>query len=391
MNSLASERGSLTLSTDQGGENPGSASKILFVAHAANWSGSTISLHLLVKHLKRRYDVTVLVPRTGVFVDVLQREGVDVIEFRPLTRVAIPELFRLIRREGVSLVYGNNGSERACRNALIAAKLARVPFVAHYRTMPDGHSPLRDLYLNLADAVVTVSHACADILRGRVRATKLTVVWNGIEASAFSPLAEAEREHLRQDLGVPGGATLAVSVGSIKPIKGQHWAVRALAQARREDADLCVLLVGPTRSRRYLDRLRELARNAGVEERVRFVGFRKDIPKILSASDVLLHTATSEAFGRVLIEGMAARLPVVAFSCDGIAEVVEDGVTGYLLPPGDLDGLGERLTTLTSNSTLRARMGEAGRQRVVKRFSASRTARQVNHVIDDVLAPKLVG
>ena len=126
----------------------------------------------------------------------------------------------------------------------------------------------------------------------------------------------------------------------------------------------------------------------GLEHRMTLLGFRRDITRLLSISDFLVHTAVSEAFGRVVIEAMAAGLPVAAFDTDGVAEIVLCGQTGLLVPKGDTGALAASLAQLASDPALRGRLGQQAQRRAQDLFSAEGTARGVRDVIEQVVGER---
>jgi len=358
--------------------------RVLFVSYTADWTGPTNSLLLLLTYLRNRYDVAVLLPGQGLFSEALTREQIPFFSLPDLTKRSIPAIFRLIRRERFDLVYGNS-THGSSRNALIAAKLAGVPFICHVRAMATGRPWLSSLFLNFADAVVTVSQACADSLRGRVFSHKLHVVYNGIEVADFDGW-EATRSLVKAELNLAGEYPMLISVGHLKPVKGQHYAVQAVAQAIERAGPLDLLLVGShNRDEEYVRRIKTLITTLGLAERVRLTGFRDDTLILLSLADIYIHTSLEEAHPRSVLEAMAVGLPVVAFAVDGVAETVVNGKTGYLAPPARISDMAEAILKLVANPSLRAQMGREGRHRVETCFSASITAEKVARIIDSQL------
>ena len=122
-----------------------------------------------------------------------------------------------------------------------------------------------------------------------------------------------------------------------------------------------------------------------LQDRIHLLGLVRDIPELLASADIFLHTSKSEAHPRVLLEAMAAGLPVVAFSVEGNLETVVDGETGYLLPFGDIRGMAAAVRTLLESPELAAEMGRKGRERVRGNFTAAQTADRVALIIDGVL------
>ncbi len=359
--------------------------RILFVSYTADWTGPTNSLLLLLKNLRNRYDVSVLLPGHGLFSEAVATQKIPFFSFPSLGKGSIPAIARLIRRQRFDLVYGNNvgGSSR---NALIAAKLARVPFICHVREMATGRPRLRYAYLNLANAVVPVSQSCSEALGGRVANRKLRVVHNGIDLGEFGLDVATARQCLQKETGIPPDSTVWLNVGHLKPMKGQHYAVEAFAQATRRRKDVHLLLVGSlTRSPEYVGHIKTMIGQLGLVDRVQVLGFRKDTLRLVQAADLCVHSSLDEAHPRAVLEAMAAGLPVVAFAVDGVRETVVDGKTGYLVRQGDVSALAESMSKLTNDRALRMQLGLNGRRRVEQRFSAISTADKVAHIIEETL------
>ena len=357
--------------------------RILFVSYTADWTGPTHSLLLLLKHLCYRYDVAVLLPGQGVFLEALGREQIPYFSLPTLDKSSILDITRLIRRERFDLVYGNS-HDGSARNALIAAKLAGVPFICHIRSMVNGKPWRRSAHLNLADAVIAVSQACANALRGRIlNSNKLNVVHNGIDFDTLGLVTPIKLGCLRQALKIYGERPVLISIGHLMPRKAQEYVVQAMAGVIASGADLDLVLVGShDRDRNYVEHVKTLIDELELGPRVRLTGFRQDAQVLLSLADIYIHTSLNDPHPRSVLEAMAAGLPVVAFAVDGVAETVVDGQTGYLLSPGDVPGMAGAIQRLVMNPSLRAEMGKEGRRRVETCFSASLTAEKVSRIIE---------
>ena len=287
----------------------GSRPKVLFVSYTADWTGPTNSLLLLVKHLRNRYDVAVLVPGQGLFSDSLASEGIPFFSLPGLTKRFIPAIYRLIRREHFDLVYGNT-THSSSRCAIAAAKFARVPFICHVRGLQTESPWLTRAVLNLADAVVAASRATADCLQSRVSESKLKVVYNGVDVGNFASAGEMVRVRLRQELGLNEGDLTLVKVAHLRPLKGQEYALQAMAQCTHNGLGINLLLVGHlNRDRRYVQQIRALRDQLGLNDKVRLLGFRQDVPALLSLADINIHTSSSEAHPRATLEAMATHQP----------------------------------------------------------------------------------
>jgi glycosyltransferase involved in cell wall biosynthesis len=178
-------------------------------------------------------------------------------------------------------------------------------------------------------------------------------------------------------------------IGRIARWKGQHIFVEAFSKASLPgDARALVVgapLFGPDEEE-YLAELHELVRARGLGGRVRFTGFVDDAASVLDELDALVHASSiPEPFGQVVVEGMAAGVPVIAAGAGGPLELIADGIDGLLCPPGDVAALAACLTRLGEDSGLRHRLGAAGRKRA-EQYSPSDAAARVRDVYEDVLA-----
>lgn len=368
--------------------------KLLFVSHSAEWMGPTKSLTLLLEHLGGRRQVAVLAPGRGRFTDEMERLGIRVLTLPSLTKWRLPEMVRIVRRGRFDLVYANN-TRGPARLAFLAARLNRKPFVCHVRAMEWEKSWSQLGYLRLADAVVAVSAACAESVKRFVRPERLHVAYNGVPS--FEPEADAGAgSRLRARLGLPADAVVLLSLAHICPRKGQDRALEAMEaiHARCPQAHLC-LAGSVTRDAGYVSRLRARTAGLGLNDHVRFLGFRDDVGELLRGADLFVHTALADPHPRSVIEAMAAGLPVVAFAVDGVAETVEDGVTGRLAHPGDSRELAQLVVSLLEDRPAARSLGQAGRRRARETFSAAATAGRIGSIIDGVLeargAPRPAG
>ncbi|KIX84467.1 glycosyltransferase [Thermus filiformis] len=168
------------------------------------------------------------------------------------------------------------------------------------------------------------------------------------------------------------GKLVWIHVGRFAPQKNHRLLVEAFAQAlaRLPSMELWLVGEGPLRPQ-----VEEQVQKAGLVEYVRFLGLRRDIPELLSQADALLLPSDWEGVPLVVLEAMAAGKPVVATKVGGVPELVEHGVTGFLVPPGDPGALAEAILRVASSGELRRQMGEAGWERVRERFDIRQTAR----------------
>ncbi len=207
---------------------------------------------------------------------------------------------------------------------------------------------------------------------------------NGVDVDAFKPSAPAEG--LRERLGLPPQAPVALIVAALRPEKNHELFLRAVARVTRQLPEARFLLVGDGPRRNELE---ELSRSLGVQDRVLFLGTRSDIPQLLSIADVLVLSSHMEANPVSILEALACGKPVVAPRVGSIPETIEDGVNGYLFPAGDEAQLAARLGHLLECPDQARRMGAVGRERVVAHWSLERMVEGYQDLIDRVYRGKV--
>lgn len=284
--------------------------------------------------------------------------------------------------------------------AIPAARLAGTPVVIgsvreHADQWTAAQTAANRMALALADAVVVNAVAVRDELVSHgFSPHKLHVIRNGIDVERFSLPRGAGT--LREELHWPADAPIVAVLSRITPKKGIEdflAAARALANAR---GDTRFLLVGdgsivkggeavPSGQRHVIE---ALADDLGLGDRVRFTGFRIDVPEILSQVDIVVVPSLSEALSNSLLEAMAAGVPVVSTRVGDHALVIEQGASGFLVPPGDADAMVRRIGQLLDDRAFAASLGDAGRKVVKTRFSLARMVKETEALYEDLLAPK---
>lgn len=212
---------------------------------------------------------------------------------------------------------------------------------------------------------------------GRVPRARLVRIYYGLDPGPFDAAratGDAERAATRAELGLEQGEVVFVCVARFAPQKAHELLLRAFARVRERcpQARARLLLVGDDPYGDGRIRAEERARALGLGDAVVFAGIRRDVPRLLAASDVFVMASLWEGLGLVFLEAMASYLPVVATRVSAIPEVVEEGVTGCLAPPGDAGGLAEAMERLALDASLRQRLARAGRARLEQRFGLER-------------------
>ena len=280
---------------------------------------------------------------------------------------------RLFRAYRPDVVHTRNWT---CIDAIIGARLAGVPVVIHGEhgreaSDPEGRNAfrrrVRRLLGPLVTEFVTVSRDLARWLASDVGISpaKITHIYNGVDTDAFSP---GDQHEARKVLGLPHEPIVMGTVGRLDPVKDHRGLIEAFHRlARRQDTQLLIVGDGPCRPE-----LEHLTNELGLRGRVRLLGERDDINVILRALDVFILPSLGEGISNAILEAMATGLPVVATHVGGNPELVDDGVTGFLVPSRSTSSLAAALQRYLDDPGLKRHHGDAGRIRSLKEFSLSR-------------------
>jgi glycosyltransferase involved in cell wall biosynthesis len=228
------------------------------------------------------------------------------------------------------------------------------------------------------DASIPVSDAVRDqLLRYGVHAKVMRRIYDGIEVDRWR--ADAAPASVKRNLGLPVGCRVVGIIGNIRFWKGQDHFIDAVKILSGRYADIYGLIVGGwgEDDRRYHEGLREKVEAAGLADRVRFLGYRTDVPELLSVLDVFVHASTKpEPFGMVILEAMAARRPVVATNIGGPPEILDGGRCGILVPPGDAGAIANACGKYLEDESFRRETVERAYERLEKEFRISKTVEQ---------------
>jgi glycosyltransferase involved in cell wall biosynthesis len=343
--------------------------RVLLVITLAEVGGAQAYVASLLPALKLNFDVAVAAHGEGPVREAAARCGVRFIPLRHVRRRINPlrdlaglvELVLLVRRERPLILHAS--SSKAGVLGRLAAFLARVPiriFTVHGWAF-SAYSGLASFLYRVADRAVcslttvticvSENERAAGVAAGTCRAGRTVVIRNAVDV-ATSPRARHEAATPR-----------LIAVGRLKPPKDCLTLVRALAALPPGSFEALIVGEGPDR-----EVLEAETRRLGLAERVRLTGERRDVPELLATSDVFVLSSASEGLPVSVLEAMAAELPVVASAVGGMAELVVDGETGLLVPPGTPAELAAALGRLIADRNLRRRLGAGGRARAEALF-----------------------
>lgn len=222
------------------------------------------------------------------------------------------------------------------------------------------------------------SYASLEAERARSRVKKGIVVHNGV-VPREELLDHCERELFRCELSIPPGAFVVGHVGGLIGLREQHITIDAVNILAEGGMNVCFVLVGDGPERNKLEN--QIDRLA-IGDRVRLLGYRDDMAKLLSVFDVYVNMASAEGFGIAVVEAMFAGVPVVLANAGAHPELIVDGESGILVPAGNSQGLADALTRLAEDSSFRRSLGEGGRKRANEKFTISRFARDFQDIYE---------
>jgi len=385
---------------------------ILYLSHSAQLYGAEQSLLLLLKGLDRnRFSPVVVLPGEGPLKERIEALAIPVeivpsirgwltrrsgvmrvlhhIGLVPFLVCSVWKLTKLIRRYRIDLVHTNS---LVVIDGALAARLLGIPHVWHAREMLVRNSPFNfllgpraatSLINYLSDRIVAISQAVYDCFEQNVMTTKVTVVYNPVDSSALG--TRAAKTDMRRVFQIPAEAPLVGEVGYLHPIKGYEDLVAAAAHVRQVIPQARFVAVGDMPKAWYEKRIRSLIDSYGLQKTFILAGYQSQMASVYSALDLVVLPSHYETFGRVLVEAMAAGKPVIGTNVGGIPEIIEDGVTGLLVPPHSPGELAKAIIKLLQDPDLARRMGEAGRERARGRFALERHVSGIQRIYDELL------
>jgi len=221
--------------------------------------------------------------------------------------------------------------------------------------------------------------------RHGVRGRRTQVVYDGLDEAAFTPRRHANA--VRSDFGIANGTPCLGVIGNIQEWKGQTVFVEAMARVVEAVPQARGLIIGGVHRAgvAYHEQVQSRIRDLHLDRCLRITGFRSDIAEVMNALDVVVHTSVQpEPFGRVILEGMVLGKAVVATAAGGVPELIRDGETGFLVPPGDAAGLAARLIPLLQDPTLRQAVGRRAQAWARGHFSLQRHVAAMSAIYEEL-------
>jgi glycosyltransferase involved in cell wall biosynthesis len=353
--------------------------KILEVASGLpGWGGTEIHLLNLGEQLVARGHEVHVACQPGKFVEAeAKKRGLPTVAATCRRQNSWAPIFHyvsLLRKGQYDVVHVHWDNDYKIPGT--AARICGVPVVllSHHSPHPFKRPLNRWLYTKvLYNRLIALSESVRELLLQQgASPEKVTTIHHGIDTKAFRMSAGAGSD-LRAEWGVPEEACLVGMAGRIDTEKGVHTFVKAIARCDKKD--IFGAFIGDGKSEAAVG---QLSKELGISDRVKFAGFRRDVSTAINALDILVLASTwAEPCAAVVEQAMALSKPVIGTAIGGTPELMQDGLTGILVPPGDDLALAEAIKGLAANAVQRANMGAAGRERVDKLFNQE-------HMVDSI-------
>jgi glycosyltransferase involved in cell wall biosynthesis len=297
------------------------------------------------------------------------------------------KLAQIVRTFEIDVIHAH-----VARDYVLAAAASRLSGNTPYILTRHVLFPLKKLHrttLGRASRIIAVSEAVAEGLRkqGLFDPRKIVTIHNGIDIKRFAQKSSDQVRSAKDD-----GARrpyIVGMIGHIAPIKGQEDLLRAAAIIVAQRGDVEFVMVGEDKSRRYENRTATegLIKQLKLVSKVRMLGWQDDVSDLLSTFDVFISPSRSEPFGLVILEAMASGVPIVATRSEGAIEILEDGLTGMLVPIGDSTVLAETIMNFLDAPDDRAQLSSNARRAVDERFSLFKMVEATERAYTETIVP----
>jgi glycosyltransferase involved in cell wall biosynthesis len=373
--------------------------QILFVNLEGRISGAEISLLLMVKHLRNRFKIIVACPGASPLSRELASMRTNLYEVPKPTNHSYSsvlslaywlktswDLIKIILRVHPDIIHAN--SFYAGAPAVLAALVTRKKLLLHARDLT-GFGFFSKLYGCFCKRIIAISDAVRSALvKDGINPDKIKVIYNGIDNGTFNQ-PEANRNSFDLPKYYSKNSFIFANVGQFVPWKNHITFLKASSQIAHDLPNARFVLVGDDifgRNSEYKHSVLSYAKDSPIAERVDFLGWQENMNEVWPKIDCLVHTSEREPFGRVIIEAMANKIPVIAIDSCGPSEILKNGKTGILVQAGDVKGLSEVMLKIAQNTQFANKLVNAGYKYVMSNFIADKTAMQIQEIYTELLA-----
>ena len=301
-------------------------------------------------------------------------------------------LKQIINKVKPDLVHLNNGYS-SNHEWMLACHLNNIKIVAHDRGVRLPATWQTRFFVHFLDAIISVSDTNKNyVIAQNLKPKRIRRVYNGLDTKIFrNNVSLNNRQKIREELGIDQGTILVGMVGNVDYWKGQLVFVKSLHSLTHEYPGIQGIIVGntPKGGESYEQQIRSYINGNNIEDRVKLMGFRQDVPQILDAMDIFVHASIEpEPFGRVILEAMAMGKPIVATKPGGPTEIIDEGITGYLVPMNNHVALKNAILRYVKDPDKSKEIALTAQKTAQIKFSASQMVDGVEKIYDEIFAHK---
>jgi glycosyltransferase involved in cell wall biosynthesis len=349
-----------------------------------NFGGAQTSLQNFLRHIDcRTFSPFVVTLRNGntILANQIQSLQIPVIDLNidPKFRIdRILRLYYILKQNKIAILH--TWLYHANLVGRLAGRAAKVPVIitsrhninigGYFREQVNRFtSPLDDQVIAVSEYVREI-----EIARSRVEPNKVVKIYNGVDISSFSGTDLLDQNPIRHEFKISSGAPLLGSIGRLHPQKGYSYLIESMGIILDQYPEAKLLIVG---TGELENEIKSQVNRMGLSQSIIFTGIRADIPSILAALDIFILSSLWEGHPIVILEAMAAGVPVVATAVGGTPEIITAGETGILVQPRDPEGLSDAVMRLISNRELRTQIAQAGKKRALDFFTVENMTRRI--------------
>ena len=366
--------------------------KILQINSAKNWGGGEVyTINLCQKLITKGYNVTLACRPGSSIKQIALREGITLLEALLTGAVDFRSALKLsqyCRKNEIDIVHVHLARDYwIARYIKIMLPSIHLIFTRHL-LKPIKSSILHKWLFKKVDKIIAVSDAVKESLlcQKLLDSKRIITVYNGINVNRF---ALASSGVIRKEYGFAKDLKLVGMVGQVSPHKGSDLFIKSAALVSNLYSNARFLLVGDDfKNGKYIEELRQMSLNLGIEEKVFFLGLRNDIPEIMKDLDIFVLASKNEPFGLVITEAMAAGTPVIATNAGGAKEIILNNKTGLLVGSDQPASLANAIGILLENEYLAQTFEEAGQKRAFEKFDLDRMVEEIIAVYSEILENK---
>ena len=293
----------------------------------------------------------------------------------------------LIEEENIQIIHAHMMGSNFWASML--GKFYKTPAIiahCHAQLYSWGSLFIDRLISKLSDTIIVISDYEKQRLieEEGISPSKITIIHNGIDLTGYKTEPNLD---IKRQLGLKMDSPVVGILAVFRPQKNHELFIQTADEILKKNKDVYFLLVGDGETRKQAE---DLASKLGISKNCLFTGFRKDIPDVISIIDVGVLSSHWEGLPLAVLEYMASSKPVVSTSVGGVPEVVQDGLNGFLVPPGDYKTLAQKINLLLDNKDLALEMGKNGFIRVKQEFTMEAMLKNIEDLYTNILETKLI-